>query len=231
MGFFNKKNKNIPEFQCPKCGTPFSGRPEKCQNCNLIFTWDTYDQNHNKGNAYNQKEIMRRFKEEKKERQQAGKKIEPISSSAMNRNKYFFDLKTYQDMQKTSNAYFSNMNKIETAWSVIYNLNCYNGDSADAFEKLCYKNLDELQQMLIAKKNAKYSNDIPPHVPAFVRLAMLYEKQNKYDKAIEICVRAIKCGAVNDGSKGQMYGRLARMIKKSGINVDNDTLKLTCSPQ
>lgn len=47
MGLF-KRNSNQkpshPEFQCPKCGMPFSGRPEKCQNCGLIFTWDTYDQ-------------------------------------------------------------------------------------------------------------------------------------------------------------------------------------------
>lgn len=50
MGLFNKNNKrkNIPEYQCPKCSFPFSGRPAKCPNCGLIFTWDTYDQKHSK---------------------------------------------------------------------------------------------------------------------------------------------------------------------------------------
>lgn len=38
-----KKNLH-PEFQCPRCSFAFSGRPERCPNCGLIFTWNTYDQ-------------------------------------------------------------------------------------------------------------------------------------------------------------------------------------------
>jgi selenophosphate synthetase-related protein len=56
---------------------------------------------------------------------------------------------------------------------------------------------------------------------------MLYEKQEKYQKAIEVCVEAIQIGAYDDHSNGKMYGRLARMIKKSGIDVTDEIKQLT----
>lgn len=32
-----------PQFQCPRCGKPFSGRLKSCKHCNLIFNWENYD--------------------------------------------------------------------------------------------------------------------------------------------------------------------------------------------
>lgn len=46
MGLFNKKKSSKFEYQCPRCGLPFSGRLEKCTNCGLLFSWDSYDKNH-----------------------------------------------------------------------------------------------------------------------------------------------------------------------------------------
>ena len=55
---------------------------------------------------------------------------------------------------------------------------------------------------------------------------MLYEKQARYDEAISICAIAIHNGITYDGSKGEMYGRLARLIRKAGKPVSDDILKL-----
>lgn len=123
--------------------------------------------------------------------------------------------------------YYKGMEEIESMWSVMYNLKIVNGEQADIFESKCKSNLIDLYQMLDVNKKYGYDSTMPPHVPAYVRLAMLYEKQKKYDKAIDICVEAIKAGAISDGNKGKMYGRLARLIRKSGIAVNDEVLALS----
>ena len=112
-------------------------------------------------------------------------------------------------------------------WSVMYNLKITSGEKADIFETKCRQNLLDLLEMLKAQEQYGFDSSMPPHVPAYVRLAMLYEKQEKYQEAIDVCVEAIKLGAVNDGNKGKMYGRLARLIRKSGIDVNDDVLALS----
>lgn len=130
------------------------------------------------------------------------------------------------DVQTISKKYYTGVENIEAMWSVMHNLKIANGEKADLFEKACYENIDDLKALIDAEESINYPNDIPPHVPAFVRLAMLYEKQERYEEAIKICGAAIKCGAVNDGSKGKMYGRLARLIKKSGISPSPEITSL-----
>lgn len=130
-------------------------------------------------------------------------------------------------LREKSDIYFSNMQAIESMWSVMYNLKVVNGEKADLFENRCKENIIELYDMLNAAKKARYDSSVPPHVPAYIRLCMLYEKQGKYQDAINICVEAIKAGATDDGNKGMMYGRLARLIRKSGINVGDDILALS----
>lgn len=123
--------------------------------------------------------------------------------------------------------YYKGMEEIESMWSVMYNLKIVNGEQADIFESKCRSNLIDLYQMLDVNRKYNHDSTMPPHVPAYVRLAMLYEKQNKYAEAIDVCVEAIKAGAVNDGNKGKMYGRLARLIRKSGITVNDEVLALS----
>lgn len=126
-----------------------------------------------------------------------------------------------------ANKYFKGMEEIETMWSVMYNLKIVTGSQADTFEEKCKENISDLFKMLEEYKKYGYNNTIPPHVPAYVRLAMLYEKQERYSEAIDVCVESIKAGAISDGNKGKMYGRLARLIRKSGITVSDDILALS----
>lgn len=55
-----------------------------------------------------------------------------------------------------------------------------------------------------------------PVYPSFKRLAIIYDKRKDYDKAISICQQAIELGYVDDGTDGQMPGRIARLMRKAG---------------
>ena len=59
------------------------------------------------------------------------------------------------------------------------------------------------------KIDLKYNVKTPLNVPAFTRLAMLYEKQGEYEKAAFICKEACLLG-IDERS------RLIRMLKKAG---------------
>lgn len=118
--------------------------------------------------------------------------------------------------------YFKNMEQIEVMWSVLQNLKAFHTPQAQQLEQLCKQNIQEYKQYI------GFENSEPPHKAyAYVRLAMLYEKQERWDEGIEVCVDAIRTGAYEDGSNGKMYGRLARLIKKSGRPVNEDILRLT----
>lgn len=137
------------------------------------------------------------------------------------------DLLQHEIIRKYVDRYYKGSEEIESMWSVMYNLKVTSGEKADAFEVKCRQNILDLFEMLKAQEQYGFDSSMPPHVPAYVRLAMLFEKQEKYQKAIDICVEAIKFGAINDGNKGKMYGRLARLIRKSGIDVNDDVLALS----
>lgn len=133
----------------------------------------------------------------------------------------------HEKYSKCSATYFDGLEELESMWSVMYNLKITTGEKADAFEAKCKDNINDLYKMLNIGRKCGYDSTMPPRVPAYVRLAMIYEKQERYQDAINICAEAIKAGAINDGSKGKMYGRLARLIKKSGSNVSDDLLALS----
>ena len=74
----------------------------------------------------------------------------------------------------------------------------------------------------MAKIEQAYGETPPPNAPAFKRLAMLYEKQGRYEESISVCTDALKSGAWGDG----MRPRLARMIKKAGRTPTAEEMKL-----
>lgn len=126
---------------------------------------------------------------------------------------------------KLTDKYYKDMNKLETLWSVLYNLKSYSGSKADSFEKLCVKNIDtfkEIYETFCIPYNTKEFDC----VPAYKRLAMLYEKQGKFKESTMICLDAINHGVPNeygDNGSGKMYARLARMAKKAKL-LDNEEI-------
>lgn len=129
-----------------------------------------------------------------------------------------------KDWKIVSKKYYNGLQKIESQWSALYNLKCFSGPKANKFITLCEDNIQTF--FILQHIEKKYGEDSPPSVPAFKRLAMIYEKQKDFASAIKVCMDAIKCGSTVDGSKGGMQGRLARLVKKAGITPTAEMEKL-----
>lgn len=117
-----------------------------------------------------------------------------------------------------ADEYFPGMEKIQEDWSIMYNLKSYNGKRADRFAEDCKKNIELYKKM--AKIERAYDEIPPPSVPAYKRLAMLYEKQGLFEDSASVCMEALRNGVTGDG----MRSRLARMIKKIGRKPTQDEL-------
>jgi tetratricopeptide (TPR) repeat protein len=111
------------------------------------------------------------------------------------------------EVKKVADAYFSQMQKIQEDWSTLYNLGSYTGILANKFEKACLANIANYKEMLRIEK--KYGQKTATNIPAFKRLAMLYEKQGRFEDAVEICKQAYSLGM-------DERSRMTRMIKKAG---------------
>ena len=134
----------------------------------------------------------------------------------------YFDDKKFMSLQQ---IYYDNSQKIESQWSILYNLKTYTGSNADRYMELCRLNIQQYTKM---NDRGKHYTDYesPLGVPAYKRLAMLYEKQGNYEASFEVCIEAIKSGILYDGNKSGFKGRAARMIKKGNIQPDEEIITL-----
>lgn len=120
------------------------------------------------------------------------------------------EFQKYQiELRPVSDEYFYQFQLMEKNWSTLSKLKDYHGSQAQNFEMLCKDNIKVCRKMIAIEK--KYKENPTENIPAFKRLAMLYEKQGDFEKAISVCVDAIR-----SGSWSGMQGRLDRMIKKAG---------------
>lgn len=111
------------------------------------------------------------------------------------------------EVKPVSDHYYYLLPLIQSEWSVLYNLKDYSGKRAEKFEKMCLNGISCYIEM--REINLKYNEKTALNVPAFTRLAMLYEKQGEYEKAAFICKEACVLG-IDERS------RLVRMLKKAG---------------
>lgn len=82
-------------------------------------------------------------------------------------------------------------------------------DREDAIEKCveyCKKDIE------IAQDFVDEFGEVP-RIPSFKRLAIIYEKQERYKDAIDVCDRALELGTP-DGTKGGFEGRKERLRRK-----------------
>lgn len=119
-----------------------------------------------------------------------------------------------------SDAYFELMEKIQKNWSVLYNSKDYFGPLAVEIEQDCIKDIAYYEKML--KINKKYKQSTATNIPAFRRLAMLYERQGKYEESIEVCRKACSF-------KMDERARMERMIKKAGRQPTTEEIKIISS--
>lgn len=121
--------------------------------------------------------------------------------------------------EKICNQHFKNIEKIEMLYTVANNLSTPNSAEMQKVIDICIEDIKIAPTyMEYCKEMANhYKDDLDNWVPNYVsfqRLAIIYEKQKEYKKAIEVCNHSIKLGYLKDGTKGQMPGRLARLLKK-----------------
>jgi len=80
-------------------------------------------------------------------------------------------------------------------------------DAIEKCVKYCREDIESVQSFLDAWDGE------PPRIPAFKRLAIIYDKQENYQEAIEICDKALQLG-LSDGTKGGFEGRKQRLQNK-----------------
>lgn len=123
-------------------------------------------------------------------------------------------------------AHFNYVEKINMLYSVVATLESCESSKMQKVIELC---MEDIKLAPLYKEywieNAKICNfpETLPSYPSFQRLAIIYEKQKEYQKAIDVCNYAIQLGFYRDGTLGQMPGRLARLIKKArneNITID-----------
>lgn len=110
------------------------------------------------------------------------------------------------EVKAVADRYYAQMQEIQQDWSVMYNLKTYTGPLADKFEKKCLANIEDYKEM--RKIDRKYGEKTATNIPAFKRLAMLYEKQGRFEESIKVCMNAYSFGM-------DERGRMANMIKKA----------------
>lgn len=120
------------------------------------------------------------------------------------------------------------LNEIGVAYTIANNLNLPDSPQMQHVIDLCKKDIAlaemfiksqlEIQGVRVANGWSKQKDvaDVLPNFPTFKRLAIIYEKQKNYDEAIAVCQRAIELGFADDGTDGQMPGRIARLMRKKG---------------
>lgn len=110
--------------------------------------------------------------------------------------------------------------EISSEYAIIRNLNLYQSPQADQFEQKCIQAIALIEMLFPFWE--KYREPLPTYCEPAKRLAMLYEKQNRFEDAAFICVKACRLGMPNDGTKGGMRGRLSSSIKKGGLTPNSE---------
>lgn len=126
------------------------------------------------------------------------------------------------------NKHYKNIEQINMLYTIANNLSLPNSSQMQQVAELCLEDIRLAPQILnYCKEMANYYNDsLENHLinyVSFQRLAIIYEKQGEYEKAIDVCKQAIALGFYKDGTAGQMPGRLARLINK--LNKKNVQIK------
>lgn len=168
------------------------------------------------------------FKKKEKREASAEREEKPKETLAFHEQEYLNALRLYdeahadEEYQKKHTQFFELLTQIREAYSVINNVDVFTGTAGETLIEFCVKAMEI--EADIRKKREYYENQVFDMSVPCKTLAMIYEKRCEYQRAATICVYAIENGYTNDGTKGGMRGRLARMIKKGELPL-TDNLK------
>lgn len=154
----------------------------------------------------------------------------PKENVPFNEKEYRKALQLYDEAQsdkayqKKLTQLFELLTHIQEAYSVINNVGSFTDVAGDSLIESCSKAMDIEAE--IREKRQYYENCVFDMSPPCKTLAMVFEKRCEYQRAATICVYAIENGYINDGTKGGMRGRLARMIKKGDLPLTDNLKKI-----
>lgn len=126
---------------------------------------------------------------------------------------------TRDKYQSLWNEHFNNLKLISELYSkAIEEENIYNNFTQQVIE-ICLKDISIAQDLMnCCIKQAKINNqNIEENVPvysSFITLAEIYEKQGKYQEAIDICNKSINMGYTRNEPKGHLQERIDKLNKK-----------------
>ena len=119
--------------------------------------------------------------------------------------------------KKVLKQHFELTELIGMKYTVARELCLPNSPEMEEVVQLCLKDIELSESVLAYWKefDAIYGGEpVGVRFDTFKRLAIIYEKQGKYDEAIAVCKQAIDSGVMADGTEGGMIGRAARLKKK-----------------
>lgn len=111
-----------------------------------------------------------------------------------------------------------NEEKINQLYSIAHSMDDIHSDVMEKVISMCIEDLKLAPDVIRYQKEWDMLQFHELHdsyyFSTFKRLAIIYEKQKRYQDAIEVCEGAIALDATNDGTDGGMQARLARLKKK-----------------
>lgn len=121
--------------------------------------------------------------------------------------------------RKVLNTHFKLLERIKMNYTVVMNLGDEFSPQMDKVIQDCKTDISLANEIYdYYSKRAKLDSvsleDAIPTFDSFKRLAIIYEKRKEYQKAIDVCQKAIDIGFYKDGTDGQIPGRIARLYKK-----------------
>ena len=170
--------------------------------------------------------LAENVKEEKKEETKTETKTETKKELPLHTQEYLNALQRYdkaqsdKEYQRKSKQFYELLMQIQEAYSVINNVGSFNDGAGDSLIEKCINAL--AIEADIKEKRERYENCVFDMSTPCKTLAMVYEKRCEYQRAATICVYAIENGYTNDGTKGGMRGRLARMMKKGNLPMTDN---------
>lgn len=128
-----------------------------------------------------------------------------------NRDKYAITWQNFAKYKENINHYYSDFIN-----------NGLKQKDLQQLENYCNKYLELVPDLIKSLKEEKQINKDDKMIInanqyyefVYKKLALAYEKQGDYQKAIEICQKSIDSGFVNDGTKSGFNGRIEKLKKK-----------------
>jgi hypothetical protein len=117
-----------------------------------------------------------------------------------------------QQIMEQRSRYTELVDKISKVYNALRGQDAFESPAIDQLLLLCNQAISLRRELL---PHLAPGDWIRPHGEAYKRLAMSLEKRGDYWGAAEICLMALRDGAVNDGCQHGMAGRMARMLKRA----------------